>query len=391
MKSAQHFRPVSISKQINPMNFRKILFLAEGQLGDLLLLTPALRAVKESDPASSVSVLVLERRNSEVKQNPFDDLTATPAARERSVLSTNPNVDDLYVLNREALRSLHGIARQRAEWKIIKFLRRQKFDAVVCTFPEDRFVEWAFASGARTRVGQRKQNLHWLLTRKPDIEKAEKGVIEYYCDLARAIGVDVRSATTEYIIPLSSTEWANRLLTTANISPTQEIIGIHPGATGNYKIWPPGHYAALINHLSKKTIVLLLGSKLDQPVISAIKKDLDSPVIEIQTSESVGNLAAMLHRCRLCISNDSGPRHLAIAVGTPSLAFFRQHHDREWGVYEANERVTTLKGSRTCPACPPDVCMDRIPAGEKFSSYCVRMIDIEDAIRRAADVLRRTG
>ncbi len=375
------------------MSFRKILFLAEGQLGDLLLLTPALRAVKESFPSSSVSVLVVERRNPDKSKTKwFSDLTATAAERAISPLSTNTNVDELLVINRQTLRSLKGLARVKAELDIVRFLRRQKFDTVICTFPEDRFAEWAFASGARMRVGQRKQNLHWLLTHTPAIEKAEKGVLEYYCDLVRAIGAQVQSMHTEYNIPPSSVGWADNFLKANNISTSQKLVAVHPGATGNYKIWPPERYAALMEFLLSvpETKVLLLVRDFDLPIISAIKRNLRSAVIEIETGDNVGNLAAILRRCVLCISNDSGPRHLAIAVGTRSLAFFRQHHDREWGVYEENDRVMTLKSSQPCPVCPPGICMDKIPPDEMFSSYCMRIVGVDESIACAEGIIHRS-
>ena len=104
---------------------KKILFIAEGQLGDLLLLTPALRATKESFPHSLITVLVVERRNAvESKHNRFKELAATDAERESSVLATNTSVDELLVLNRHALRSLHGYARANAEVAIVRFLRK---------------------------------------------------------------------------------------------------------------------------------------------------------------------------------------------------------------------------------------------------------------------------
>ncbi len=369
------------------MSFHKILFLAEGQLGDLLLLTPALRAIKESFPSSLVSVLVVERRGEvAATEKTFEDLSVTPAEHGQSVLGSNPHVDQLLILNRESLRSLHGFARLNAEWKIVRFLRRQKFDTVVCTFPEDRFAEWAYASGASRRVGQRNQKLQWLLTHTPDIEKGSNGVLEYYCDLVRAIGVTVRSNVTEYVIPASSLEWAKGFFGVTKISAAEKLIAVHPGATGNYRIWPPERYAALINHLSKNNKVILLGGKLDEPIITAIRNHLQSSVLEIRTRG--GNLAAILQRCSLCISNDSGPRHLAIAVGTPSLAFFRQHHDREWGVYDENDRLVTLKGSGKCPACPEGICLDKIPEGEKFSTYCIRMIEVDEAIVCAGKMAR---
>jgi len=371
------------------MNSQRILFIAEGQLGDLLLLTPALRAAKESFPQSFISVLVVERRNSDdSKQHPFDDLTATSAERESSVLSTNKNVDELLVLNRQALRFLNGLARVRAELAIITFLRRKRFDTVICTFPEDRFVQWAIASGARIRVGQRKQGLHWLLTHKPNIEKSQRGVLKYYCELERAVGATVHSTETEYIVPESSKKWADDFLRSKNISSTRQVVAIHPGASGDYKIWPPERYALVIDHLAKKGLqVLLLNGAIDEQIINEIRKRVQHSFVEVRTGNKVGDLAAIIQRCELCITNDSGPRHLAVAVGTLSLAFFRQHHDTEWGVYEENNWLATLKASGQCPVCPPDVCLDKIPEGERFASHCLRMICVEEAVQQVEKML----
>ena len=260
---------------------------------------------------------------------------------------------------------------------------------MICTFPEDRFAQWAFASGARIRVGQRKQGFHWLLTHKPDIEKRERGVLEYYCDLVRAIGVKVRSTQTEFTVPEASIQWANASLNRNGIAPGDRFIAIHPGASGEYRIWPPERYAALIDHLQTNlgAKVILLPGPSDVPVVSAIKANLDSEIIEVHTGRNVGNLGAILQRSSLCITNDSGPRHLAIAVGAPSIAFFRQHYDREWGVYRENERCVILKSDSPCPACPSGVCLDKKPDGEQYGSHCVRFVSAEEAIRKIEKML----
>ena len=367
------------------MELHRILFIAEGQLGDLLLLTPALRAVKSRFPSSSVSVLVVERHKEvEIPSGQFADLNATPGERESSVLGTNKNVDELLIVNRLALRSFHGLKRIKAELAIGRSLRRRKFDAAICTFPEDRFALWAFASGARVRVGQNKQSLHRLLTHKADIEKASKGVLEYYCALAMAVGAEIVSHTTEYEIPESSKRWADEFLRANALEDKRRIVAIHPGATGNYKIWPPERYAALIGYLDDRqdTRIVLCRGDQDESIIEAIKQIIRCPVVEVETGGDVGRFAAVLQRCALCISNDSGPRHLAVAVGTPTLAFFRQHHDREWGIYPGTETCVTLKGAQQCPVCPTGRCLDKVPEGEKFGSACMRMIDLN--LARAA-------
>lgn len=365
-----------------------ILFLAEGQLGDLLLLTPALRAVKESFPASFVSVLVVERYAHPAKPHPFDNLTASASERERSVLATNPHVDELLVVDRQALRRQRGLARLKAERTVIKFIREKQFDTVVCTFPEDRFVQWAFAAGAKNRIGQRKQPLHWLLTHKLESEKTDCGVLEYYCDLVRLMGARVHMTRTEYIIPEVSHLWAASFLHNAGVQPSDRVVAVHPGATGDYKIWPPERYAELIDRLSTRGVkVLLTSGEQDRDVTIAIKAALRSHVVHVTTQGNVGHLAAILRHAHLCISNDSGPRHLAIAIGTPSLALFRHHHDREWDVYEHNERIAVMKGDQPCPACPAGVCRDLIPPGERFGSHCIRQIRVDDVLRRVDEML----
>jgi ADP-heptose:LPS heptosyltransferase len=125
--------------------------------------------------------------------------------------------------------------------------------------------------------------------------------------------------------------------------------------------------------------MLFKGSQ-DEPVLEAIRRTLKTMPIQVDTGSNVGHFAALLQRCSLCISNDSGPRHLAVALRVPSVAFFRQHHDREWRIYLESPVSVTVQGRQPCPVCPPGACLDKIPPGERFGSYCIRMIDLDDAL-----------
>lgn len=364
------------------MSSQRILFIAEGQLGDLLLLTPALRAVKDSFPSSFLSVLVVDRRTP-LCLNRIPSMYDVPL--ESCPLSTNKNVDELILISRQFLRGAKGFHRLRCETSLVRLLRRKRFDTVVCTFPEDRFALWAFASGAKTRIGQRNQSLHWLLTRVPPILKTDRGVLEYYCDLARAIGATIRSTKTEYTISPEADDWAEQTLRHYALA-GKKIIALHPGASGDYRIWQPERYAELIDRLSSKATVVLIGGKFDEPIIAAIKNSLRSDVIHVSIDWN-GNLAALLRRCALCISNNSGPRHLAIAVGTPSLALFGRHQEREWAAYEESDCITTVRGIGVCPVCPPNECLDKNPHGEQFGSHCIRMISVNDVVLRVEQML----
>ncbi len=370
------------------MNPRRVLFIAEGQLGDLLLLTPALRAMKESFPSASIAVLILERRSYNREEGSSEIIRQTQD-QSATVLSTNPNIDQLFLLDRPLITSQQGIARFRVELEVIRFLREKQFDTVICTFPEDRFALWAFASGANVRIGQKEQSLSWLLTHRPEVRKQDRGVLQYYCDLVRIAGAQVESDRTEYIVPDTSEQWAHDFLRSHGLDAAANLVAVHPGATGNYKIWPADRYASLIDTLQSdaKTTVVLCHGLHDARIIKMIRDRLRTKIVAADTGSSVGHLAALLRKSALCISNDSGPRHLAVAVGTPSLALFRQFREREWGIYGSRSNCVILQGSHACSLCPAGLCMDKLPEGEEFASFCLRMVTVEQAAFQAKKVL----
>ncbi len=361
----------------------KVLFLAEGQLGDLLLLTPAIRGLKESYPDCVISVLALERRSL------AHDGELVRPAEEGNPLFNNPRLSSVYVGSRVLLRAGGSWKRFKTELSVLRFLRAQKFDTVVCTFPEDRFATWAFLSGARIRVGQKNQALRFLLNVTPDITKPDKGVLEYYCDLVRCLGAEVRNVKTEFTIPDKDAAWADQFISKHNLG--HDIVIVHPGATGAYKIWPPARFAELIDTVQIKLgfKVLLCSSAYDNAVTGEIRGRLKTRVIEVDTGGNIGRLAALIARSRLCVSNDSGPRHLAVAVETPSLAPFRQYIDREWRIYPEGGKIATIQSENECPHCPIDRCLDLIPPNKTFGSWCMRMVKTETMLSRMETMLVR--
>ncbi len=288
------------------------------------------------------------------------------------------------VLNRSRLRMKKGWERIKEEVSILRTLRAEEFDTVICTFPEDRFAVWAFLSGARHRVGQKNQSLNFLLNLTPGISKSDNGVLEYYCDLARYLGATIGSIQTEFTITTDDHSWAEKVLSVGH----SVFVIVHPGATGAYKIWPPSRFAEMIDsiQLNLGIKVLLCASPYDEPVVKAIKDRLRTNVAEVDIGGKLGRLAALMVRSKLCISNDSGPRHLAVAVGAKSLAVFRKHITNEWMIYAESSRISTLQGIAECPHCPTDRCLDRIPQGESFGSSCVRMVETEHVMSRIREM-----
>jgi len=395
------------------MSLRRTLVIAEGQLGDLLLLVPALRALKAGNTAMQLTVLVVQRRpgtpgvadaahNEPLLHALFheggyagssDAAHTDPLLHEAgyggtaSVVKHLPYVDRVLELDRMRLRTLRGPARLRGEWDVIRTLRRERFDAVICTFPEDRFVLWARASGARRRVGQYAQPLRRLLTDTPHILKEEQGVLRYYLSLAAALGVEGGDERTEFAVPSSARDWARQFVA-SHCPGTTPLVAIHPGASGDYKIWPPEHFSALAAKLRAYGVrVILCGGEMDDEIMRGITTVHPSKIPVAHTGSDLTRLGALFAESDLCVTNDSGPRHLAIAVGARSVALFRRHHDRAWGVYAESDSCATVRTEEECPVCPRGVCHDRRRDGERFGCVCVRMISVETVYERVMRML----
>jgi ADP-heptose:LPS heptosyltransferase len=302
-------------------------------------------------------------------------------------------VDQVVEVDRPLLRSLRGLARLRAEWEVIRFLRRSRPDTVICTFPQDRFLLWAYLSGARVRVGQKRQALVRLLTTAPDLERGSGGVLRYYTGLVTAAGVLVKTYHTEYHVLEPAGRWADDFLRSHGVDRTLPLVAVHPGATGPYKIWPPERFAALIDRLQTSGLarVMLCGSDFDREVVRRVKEHLRTEVLEVNPGGSVPRLAALLQRSMLCIANDSGPRHLSLAVGTRAVAFMPRFQEREWGIPEYGDSSVLLQGAEECSSCAGGECNNIMPQGEEYGSTCIRMISVEEAeavMRRQLEAVR---
>lgn len=368
------------------MQSKKILVVAEGQLGDLLLLTPAVRALRNGHPDARITVLIFHRNRTSGAGTP-EIMVPADGTGTSAVMTSHPCVDEVLEVDRAHMRSLRGLARASGEFSLVKALRARNFDTVICTFPEDRFAALAYLSGARVRVGQRRQTLRWLLNVTPAIEKREMGVLAYYCALAEGAGGRVEGTRTEFQISAEADTAAAALLREKGIQ-DERWVAVHPGASGEYKIWPPERFASLIEGLQHNRIpVLLFGGTVDTEILGAVQERLTDSVAVIRTGNDVGVFAALLRRAALCITNDSGPRHLAVAVGAPSLALFRQFHGNEWRIYPESGTCVTMAGVQPCSACPPSACLDHTPAGERYGAVCLRQLSVEEVLARALQML----
>ena len=119
-------------------------------------------------------------------------------------------------------------------------------------------------------------------------------------------------------------------LAEAGIGPDVRVLGVAPGASHGPKRWPPERFARVADHLAKSRDlkVLLLGSEGDRPVTGEVARAMELPAVDWTGATDLAVLPAAVRRCTLLVSNDSGPMHVATAVGTPVIGVFGATHPR---------------------------------------------------------------
>ena len=283
------------------MNFhpQNILLIHFGQLGDVVLSLPALKAVRDKFPDAKITVLVGKSAAEIVKIAGFFD--------EEIV------IDRVQLRDGNRARSIAGIL------KIVKEVRRRKFDFVIDlhSLPETNLL--GFLSGAKSRLyaNRESRSLDRLskFTPKPPAEDKSKHLSEKYLDVLRALGIE--SVRREMIVESrpAENEFAAELFKTLGIDGTNSV-GLFPGAGNPSRRWSLENFAELA--------ALLIEREYVQPIVFLGPEEADwrenvaavfPPSTVVIDKLSLRQLIAALARLRVLVSNDTGVGHLGAVAG----------------------------------------------------------------------------
>ncbi len=329
-----------------------ILVVKLAGIGDLLLATPALRALRESYPQATIDLLVTP--DSAGLLNGWDAIN-------------HVIVLDKYLFDypRQIITHPQNLARLRPLWHA---LRTGGYDAVILmhhlTLPFGRLKYQVLmrATGARWRIGL--ENGHgWFLNIA--VQDAGFGAMheaDYYMALAEAAGATISSKSL--YVPLTDEERqkAAQLVYGDNTreDTPHPIITIHPGSGGysTARRWSPERFAQLADTLFHDTggQLLLVGgpeeAELHQRIISMLRSSM--PARSLAGKGSIRVAAAVLEQADLFIGNDSALMHLATAVGTPTIAIFGLTNYKAWGPYTdaaTSSKTTVVHLDLSCMPC----------------------------------------
>jgi len=299
----------------NIKNIKKIAIIRTDRIGEVLLATPLVKALKSNFPNADISFVT--------------SLYAKP------IISGNEDLSKVIIFDTDIKRSvfLSAIA-------LAGRLRKSSFDMAIILNPHKALHLATFFSGIRCRVGYDRK-WPFLLTHKVKDEKAECRMheVEYNLDLLKAIGISEKPVAP-YISPdPKSSIYISSLFEKLGIVKNKRVVAIHPGSSNPSKRWPTESFRSLARTLSdnKDVALLLIGDKSEISLCNSVSKDSGDRIYNIAGQIGIKELTALLERIDLLITNDNGPMHIAAAVGTKVVAIFQSaavgSNPTRWGPY----------------------------------------------------------
>jgi ADP-heptose:LPS heptosyltransferase len=362
-----------------------ILLVRPDHLGDLVMTTPVLHALKQQAPSAHITMMVGPWSSEIVARHPDIDRILTcpfPGFQRAAQKALAP-----YIL-------LFNTAKQ---------LRRGHFDLAINLRPDFWWgAALLYLARIPRRVGYPLEPGKPFLTHTLPFQSPEHNTVSSLRLASTALqALDYPFLEEPYtperyplhFIPTNDEhKWVTNRLHNEGIETCVSMVVIHPGSGAAVKLWRTEGWAACADALTKSLTIatpvriMLTGSKNERPMLEEIARRMQSPAVLV-TDATIGQLGALLARALLVLSVDSGPLHLAVAQGTPTVGLFGPTNARIFGPWGIRERHIVLASTHRCPTCPTIPCgrLD-FPPQELADHPCVRLIT-EQQVLSAVDKL----
>ena len=331
-----------------------ILVIKISAIGDIILSIPSLAAIRKHFPGAKIVMLV--------------------GTKAREVISNCPYIDELVVFDEE---------RQGRLKKILEFsriLRRESFDIVIDLQNNRSSRLLGFFSMSPKRIGYKSKKFDFLLTNRVDGVKLQIPPVEHQFKLLRNLGIQGPPEKL-HLFPLESDQHnIDKMLESEWLSEKQILVGINIGSSALWetKRWAVENFIKLCRKFSQKDIrVVVTGSKQDMPVVEKLISSLKSKPINMVGKTTLMELACLIKRCKLFITGDSAPLHIACAMSTPCIALFGPTDPQRHRQPTSSTLVIHKK-------------LDCSPCYKKFCNNikCMQKISVEEVFETAVSMLK---
>jgi heptosyltransferase-1 len=343
----------------------KILIIKPSSLGDVIHALPFLHALKKSFPDSQIDWVI--------------------SSNLKGIIEDNPLINNLIILNKDSWKSIKKLPSTLSELSSLrKTLKSRRYDMVIDLQGLLRSGLIAFSTPTTIKVGfaDAREGSSFFYDKKVKVSK-NLHAVDKCLEVAKSVGARVNKACFPIHINSETKKSAKAL-----VENMKDYIVIVPSARWTSKRWPPEKFALLISKLSSPCIIV--GSKGDSRIAGKILKHLSgttnqvgvssrakataktagaqSPgVIDLCGKTDLKELTAVIAGAKAVISNDSGPMHIAAALGKPVIALFGPTDPEKTGPYgwQGSNTLKVLRAKVPCRpcrkrACNELICMDNI-------------------------------
>jgi heptosyltransferase-1 len=326
----------------------RILIVKSSSLGDIILALPMLRTLRHAYPQAYIAWLI---------ESPFQD-----------ILNGNNDLDRLFVVDTANLRgmcvSLYNTIRQ---------IRAEAFDVVVDLQGWIKSQLACKLSGARSMVGVMKNNelgFHILESGVPF--RAEAHMVDMFLEVAQLLGAGEAQVSFEIPVFKADTSYIDRFLDSLSLEPKASIAVLQPGTTWKNKRWGLDKLATVGRELTANGAfvpVVTWGPGEESDALQVVRLIGDRGVLAPPTT--IRQLAALLTRSRLYVGTDSGPMHLASALGVPTVGLFGPSDPAHFAPYRSPARL--VRRDLPCSPCGKPTCRYK-------TEECMKSIDVPEVL-----------
>ena len=356
----------SARRQLFFPGVRSILLVQLGDIGDVVLTTPSLRALKEAYPRARVSALVRKGYG--------------------SLLASDPHVSEVIEVSkgRSRVSELGG-----ENIRLVRRLRRARFDLLIDLRTGDRDAILAWLTGIPVRVVRRwREAPFWhrlAFTRLVDPVFADRPVHpggDQSLRILRAIGIDTGDTSPRLHVSDGNRKRVRDLLAREGLAHHPRFVTANPFSRWKYKEWPYGNWVELFDRLwSEKGIPsVIIGAREEESAGEGIAGKCRGPVHNLAGKTTLGELAGLISLSLLHVGVDSAAPHIAAALGTPTVTIFGPSNWKAWAVEDDTHRIA--HAGRDCVPCNDKGC------DGKERSVCLEELTVDAVADRIEEVLR---
>lgn len=319
-------------------------------LGDLVMATPVLSDVRRFFPKARI--------------------TAMAQSNVGQLLTQEPHVDEIFLFERP-----NGWIHRHHPLEIINDLQKGHYDLGILLTNSFSSAWWFWRGQVQNRLGYAKHGRSLLLNQAlpypADAEQTHQVTI--YKQLLKPLGIPLSDTAPRLYVSHVEQVAAQELLALYGVDLKHHLlVGINPGAAyGSAKCWPKERFHEVCERLlqNPEVYVVFFGDMVGASLVHDICRDLPERVIDLAGKTSIRELMALIQCCDILLTNDSGPMHMASALGTKLLALFGSTSDTKTGPYRGGAVIHKHVECSPCynRVCPIDFrCMTRISVDEVY-------------------------